>query len=136
MRRFFKVTLLLAVSAAIGTMAATSATCGIGLLRGTDTWCGVGYVWFLGVPLSVVIAWLAGALLLFPFARLKLKAWWHYAIAGLLTAVPVWMLLVQPFASVRWQQSGTYDTLNYLGTGIASSVLFWLLSVRVKCSAA
>jgi hypothetical protein len=130
MRTFIKLTLLLAASAAMGTMAATSVTCGVGLINGTDTWCGVGYFWILAVPISIVVAWITGALLLLPFNKLKLKAWWHYAVAGLIAAVPVWMSFAQPFSSLRWQQSGPYDSLNYLGTGLISSVLFWLLSIR------
>ncbi len=136
MRHIVEAVLMLAVCAAAGAMSATTFTCAVGLANGTDTWCGVGYFWLAAIPLAIVIAWVAGAELLWPFTRLKLNAWWHYALAGGIAALPVWGLLAQPFTSVRWQQSGFYDSLNYLGTGVASAVLFWFLFVRSKRGAA
>jgi hypothetical protein len=136
MRRFFEASLLLALCAGLGSMAATTLSCAVGLLNETDAWCGAGYIWIIAVPLAIGVAWLAGAVLLWPFAKMKLNAWWHYVIAGLAVASPIWLLLAQPFTSVRWQQSGVYDSLNYLGTGAIAALLFWLLNVRGRRGAA
>jgi uncharacterized membrane protein len=130
MRRAVEFILCLAVSAALGTMLATSFTCGVGKLNGTDTWCGVGYFWIVGIPIAVVVAFVAAWPLLLIFRRLKLRKSWHYAAAGVLAAAPVWLALAQPFSSVRWLQAGLYDTLNYLGTGLAAALVYWFLAKR------
>lgn len=122
----------LTLSAAIGTMAATSFTCGVGLLRGTETWCGLGYIWIVAIPIAVAVALVLGTPLCLIFYWLRLKAWWQYTVAGVLVATPVWASLAQPFASARWQQSGFYDTLNYLGSGALSALAFHFLVPKVS----
>ena len=37
----------------------------------------------------------------------------------------------QPFASVRWAQSGLYDSLNYLGSGLAGGLAYWRICQKV-----
>ena len=81
--------------------------------------------------MAVVAAVILGTPLYFVFRRLGLQAWWQHALAGIIAAVPVWLLLAQPFAPVRWEQSGFYDTLNYLGTGVLAALVFHALSRRV-----
>ncbi len=131
MRKVLATILCLAIAAAMGTMAATSLTCGVGLARGTDTWCGLGYFWVVAIPMAVLCGVVLGTPLYYIFRWLKLKAWWHYTLAGAVAAVPGWLVLAQPFASVRWGQSGLYDTLNYLGTGALAALAFHLLLTHV-----
>ncbi|MET3918553.1 hypothetical protein ABID97_005384 [Variovorax sp. OAS795] len=62
--------------------------------------------------------------------RWNLKRWWQFALGGLLLAVPFWNELAVPFDSVRWAQSGLFDSLNYLGSGAVGGLVFWLLVIR------
>jgi hypothetical protein len=128
MRRAINFILCLAISAAIGTMLATSMTCAMGKLNGTQTWCGVGYFWIVGIPMAVAVALVTGGPLVFALRWLKIGSIWHYAVSGFLAAVPVWFALSQPFASARWLQAGPYDSLNYLGTGVLSAICYWFLA--------
>jgi len=127
----FATLLYLAIAAALGAMAATSLTCAVGLARGTDTWCGLGFIWLVAIPMAVVCALVVGIPLYLVFRWLHLHSWWQYTLAGAIAAVPGWIALAQPFASVRWEQSGFYDTLNYLGTGSLSALAFHLLLKHV-----
>ena len=131
MRSLFGVIFCLALAAAVGAIAATSLTCGVGLARGTDTWCGLGSIWIAAIPLAVVCAVAAGTPMFFMFRWLRLEAWWQYTLAGAAAAVPGWFLLARPFTSARWEQSGLYDSLNYLGTGALAALAFHVLLKHV-----
>jgi hypothetical protein len=117
----------MAAASAIGTMLATSVTCGIGLGFGTDTWCGVGYFWLVGIPIAISVGVVFGLPIDLALSRLGLRAWWQYALCGLIIASPVWYSFAQPFSSARWEQSGAFDTLNYLGSGVFGAVAYWAL---------
>ena len=45
-------------------------------------------------------------------------------------AVPFWYSLAQPFESARWVQSGFFDSINYLGSGVLAGLAFWWLAIR------
>lgn len=62
--------------------------------------------------------------------RWNLDRWWQFTLGGFVLAVPFWNELAQPFGSVRWAQSGFFDSLNYLGSGAVGGLVFWLLAVR------
>ena len=81
--------------------------------------------------MAVVVAVIAGPVLHFTFWRLRFQSVWHYAIAGVLASLPLWFALAQPFESARWQQSGLYDTLNYVGSGLLAALCYWLLTRTV-----
>jgi len=121
---------LLGLAAIIGVSAATSTSCGIGLLAGTSTWCGLPMSWLVGWPIAVVTAVVLGLPTYLAFKRLGLVRWWHFALGGALLAAPFWYQLAQPFSSARWMSSGSYDSLNYLGSGLLAGLAFWWLSTR------
>jgi hypothetical protein len=116
---------MLAVAAVMGVMAATSLTCGVGLFNGTATWCGLPLAWFIGFPFAIATSLVFGVPLTLIFLKFGLKRWWQFALVGLLAALPLWLDLAQPFASARWQKSGFYDSLNYLGSGCAAGLAYW-----------
>ena len=130
-RRAFLILACLAIAATAGAMSATTITCGVGLLRGTKTWCGLGFVWLVAIPASVTVAAIAGPILHFAFWRLRFHAVWHFAMAGVVASLPLWFALAQPFGPARWQQSGLYDTLNYVGTGLLAALCYWLLTKTI-----
>ena len=130
-RRAVLVLICLAIAGAVGTMVATAFTCGVGLLKGTHAWCGLQYIWLAAVPLSVLVALLAGPVLHVLFQRFRIQAYWQYALAGGIASLPLWVVLAQPFESVRWRQSGLYDTLNYVGTGLLAAVFYRFLAGNV-----
>ena len=130
-RSIFRATAMLAFAAAIGVTAATSTTCGVGLAHGTGTWCALPLVWLIGFPIAIVVALIFGLPLALVFRKLRLTRWWQFALAGFTCAVPTWMDLAEPFTSVRWAQSGLYDSLNYLGSGCAGGLAYWWISQKV-----
>lgn len=130
-RSVFRTMSMLGVAAVIGVAAATSTTCGVGLAHGTGTWCALPLVWFVGFPFAIVAAIVFGLPLAFLFWKLRLARWWQFGTAGLVCAVPAWIDLAEPFASVRWAQSGLYDSLNYLGSGLAGGLAYWWICQKV-----
>ena len=121
----------LCLAAIAGVMIATTASCLIGLSIGTGTWCSPGLMAISGVPIAVVCALVAGLPAYLLFRRLHFTSWWHYALGGLLIAVPGWYLMAMPFSSPRWQSAGFFDSLNYLGSGLCAGVVFYFL-VRMQ----
>ena len=120
---------MLCVAAIIGVAFSTSTTCGIGLFNGTSNWCAIPLVWFVGFPIALVVALIFGIPFAMIFARLGFSKWWQYLIAATLVSVPVWYELAQPFESVRWYQSGFYDSLNYLGSGAFAGLAYWVIGI-------
>jgi hypothetical protein len=123
---------LLGLAAIMGVSAATSMSCGIGLLAGTSTWCGLPLFWLVGWPIAGLTAIVLGLPTYLAFRRLGLARWWQFALGGALLAVPFWYQLAQPFSSARWVASGSYDSLNYLGSGFLAGLAFWWLSARAQ----
>lgn len=123
----FRTMSMLGVAAIIGVAMATLATCGVGLVRGTGAWCALPLVWLFGFPLAVVVALLFGLPLALLFWKLRLTRWWQFGMTGFVCALPFWIALAAPFTSVRWAQSGLYDSLNYLGSGLAAGLAYWWL---------
>jgi hypothetical protein len=121
---------LLSLAAIIGVSAATSTSCGIGLLAGTSTWCGLLLFWLVGWPIAAITAIVLGLPTYLAFKRLGLVRWWQFALGGALLAVPFWYQLAQPFSSARWASSGSYDSINYLGSGFLAGLALWWLSAR------
>lgn len=121
---------MLGVAAIIGVATATSATCGVGLVHGTGTWCWLHWTWLFGFPVAVIAAIIFGLPLAFLFRKLHLTRWWQFGITGFICAIPVWIRLAQPFTSVRWTQSGLYDSMNYLGSGVASGLAYWWIGQK------
>jgi hypothetical protein len=116
---------VLVSAAVIGVTVATCATCGVGLLNGTKIWCALPIFWLFGFPVAISTAIVAGLPLMFVFWKLRLSRWWQFGMAGLVCAMPFWIALAKPFASVRWMESGLYDSLNYLGSGFAGGLSYW-----------
>ena len=127
----FRTASMLGFAAIIGIVIATTTTCGVGLAHGTGTWCGLPFAWFIGIPVATVVALIFGLPLAFLFRKLRLTRWWQFGITGFLCAIPAWVELAQPFASVRWAQSGLYDSLNYLGSGLAGGLAYWRICKKV-----
>lgn len=48
-----------------------------------------------------------------------------YMVDGKQTTFPAWIDIAEPFTSVRWAQSGLYDALSYLGSGLAAGLAYW-----------
>jgi hypothetical protein len=117
---------LLCVAAVVGVIAATTVTCVVGLSAGTDTWCGAT-IPFVGAPIAIVCALVAGFPAYLVFRRLELGSWWHYVLGGVLIAVPAWYVLAMPFDSPRWEHAGFFDSLNYLGSGLLAGLAFYWL---------
>jgi hypothetical protein len=122
---------MLGFAAIIGVAVATSTTCGVGLTHGTGTWCALPLVWFIGFPLAVMAALIFGLPLAFLFWKLRLTHWWQFGITGFICAIPLWIELAEPFTSVRWARSGLYDSLNYLGSGLAGGLAYWWICQKV-----
>jgi len=118
---------MLFVAAIIGVALATSTTCGVGLFNGTSNWCALPLVWFVGFPIALMVALILGVPFAIIFAKLGFRQWWQFLIAAILVSVPVWYELAQPFESVRWHQSGFYDSLNYLGSGAFAGLAYWAI---------
>ena len=127
----FRTISMLGVAAIIGVTGATFATCGVGLAHGTGTWCALPLFWFIGFPLAIIVALIFGLPLALLFWKFRLTRWWQFAIAGFICAIPFWIELAQPFTSVRWAQSGLYDSLNYLGSGLASGLAYWWICQKI-----
>jgi hypothetical protein len=121
---------LLALAALLGVVGATGSACVIGLFTGTGTWCGFPLEWPLGAVVAIPVAVVVGLPVDWLFRRLHLRRWWQFLLIGLLSAIPVWYVLADPFASVRWLQSGGFDSLNYLGTGAVAGLAYWWLRVH------
>lgn len=122
---------MLGFAAVIGVAIATFTTCGVGLACGTGAWCALPLVWFIGFPLAVIAALVFGLPLALLFWKLRLARWWQFGITGFICAIPVWIELAEPFTSVRWMQSGLYDSLNYLGSGLAGGLAYWWICQKV-----
>lgn len=122
---------MLGVAAVIGVTGATFTTCGVGLAHGTGTWCGLPLVWFIGFPIAIVAALIFGLPLALLFWKFRLTNWWQFGMAGFTCAVPFWFELAEPFTSVRWAQSGFYDSLNYLGSGLAGGLAYWWICQKI-----
>jgi hypothetical protein len=122
---------MLGFAAVVGVTAATFTTCGVGLAQGTGGWCALPLFWLIGFPLAIVSALIFGLPLALVFRKLRLTQWWQFGTGGFVCAIPVWIELSQPFTSVRWPQSGLYDSLNYLGSGLASGLSFWWISQKI-----
>lgn len=127
----FRTASMLGFAAVIGMVIATFTTCGVGLVHLTGSWCALPLVWFVGFPIAVLAALIFGLPLAFLFWKLRLTRYWQFGITGLICAIPVWIDLAEPFTSVRWAQSGLYDSLNYLGSGLASGLAYWWISQKV-----
>jgi len=121
---------LLCIAAVLGVVGATTSTCLVGLTQGTTTWCGLPLAWPIGVAFAVPVALVLGIPADFAFRRAGLRQWWLFPIGGALLSLPVWYEFAQPFDSPRWQASGLFDTLNYVGTGALAGFAFWWLKVR------
>jgi hypothetical protein len=117
---------LLCVAAVAGVIAATTLTCGVGLLSGTATWCGI-LIPLVGTPVAIVCALVAGIPAYLLFRQLNVSKWWHYALGGVVIAVPTWYELAMPFSSSRWHHAGAFDSLNYLGSGLFAGLTFFFL---------
>ena len=122
--------LMLGIAAVIGVTVATSATCGVGLAHGTGTWCALPLAWLIGFPFAIIAALVFGLPVAFLFWKLRLTRCWQSGTAGFMCAIPFWIELATPFTSVRWAQSGFYDSLNYLGSGLAGGVAYWWICQR------
>jgi len=122
--------ILVVLSVFLGVAGATTTSCAIGLSQGTNTWCGLVWLWPLGTLLAIPTALLIGVPAYFFMRTLGLARWWQYLLGGILVAAPLWVGLSQPFTSIRWQQSGLFDTINYLGSGALGAVAFWWLIGR------
>lgn len=122
---------MLGGAAVIGVTGATFATCGLGLANGTDTWCALPLFWLPGFPLAIITALVFGLPLALLLWKLHLTRWWQFGIAGFVCALPVWIELAQPFVSSRWAQSGLYDSLNYLGSGVAGGLAYWAICQKM-----
>ena len=123
---------ILCIAAVFGVMAATTSACVIGLATGTNTWCGLPLIWFVGFPVAIVFAIVLGLPAALIFRKFHLTRWWQFSIGGALIAGPFWLDLAQPFASARWQQSGFFDSLIYLGSGTLAGLFFWWLSAKLR----
>lgn len=123
---------MLAVAAIIGVATATVTTCGVGLVQGTGTWCGLHWTWLIGFPLAVIAAIIFGLPLEFLFRKWRITRWWQYGLTGFICAIPVWIQLAQPFTSFRWKHPGLYDSLNYLGSGVASGLAYWWICQKTS----
>jgi hypothetical protein len=130
-KSLFRTMAMLGVAAVIGVTGATFTTCGVGLVQGTGTWCALPLVWFIGFPLAVFSALVFGLPLALLFWRFRLTYWWQFGAAGFTCAIPFWIELAEPFTSARWAESGLYDSLNYLGSGLASGLAYWWICQRV-----
>jgi hypothetical protein len=117
---------LLSLAAVIGVTIATAGTCGVGLTVGTNTWCGLPLYWIVGFPPAIATSVVLGLPAYFIFKRYRIHSALVFALGGLLFAVPLWYFFAQPFDSPRWQQSGLFDSLNYLGSGFLGGFAFWL----------
>jgi hypothetical protein len=122
---------MLGAAALIGVTGATSVTCGVGLFHGTGTWCALPLIWFIGFPFAIIVAIIFGLPVAFLFWKFRLTHWWQFGMAGLICALPMWRELAEPFTSVRWQQSGLYDSLNYLGSGLGGGLAYWRICQKV-----
>jgi hypothetical protein len=131
-----RVILLLALAAVIGVVAATSSACVIGLASGTGTWCGFILVWPIGIVYAVPVAVLFGVPADLLYRKAGMRRWWQFVLGGSLLALPLWYQMAQPFASVRWQMSGFFDSLNYIGSGAVAGLAYWWLRVQRPKSAA
>lgn len=123
---------LLCLAAVLGVVTATTSTCGIGLVAGTTTWCWLPGLWLFAFPIAIAFALVLGFPMALLFRRLGLAHWWQFAIGGTSIAIPFWLEAALPFASARWEQSGFYDSLNYLGSGVFSGLWFWWLYQRPR----
>ena len=124
------------LAAILGVVTATSSTCGVGLASGTDTWCGLQWVWLVGFPTAIAFALVVGFPAALLYRKLGLTRWWQFLAGGALIATPYWFAMAEPFTSVRWQQSGFFDSLNYLGSGALAGIWFWWLSHRAPSNPA
>lgn len=130
-KSLFRTISMLGVAAVIGVAGATSFTCGVGLFHGTGTWCALPFVWLIGFPFAIIAATLFGLPVAFLFWKFRLTQWWQFGIAGFICALPMWRELAEPFSSVRWEQSGLYDSLNYLGSGLGGGLAYWWICQKV-----
>ena len=131
-----RVSPLLALAAVIGVVSATSSACVIGLALGTGTCCGFILVWPLGIVIAIPVAVLFGVPADLLYRKAGLRSWWQFLLGGSLLALPLWYEMAQPFASVRWQMSGFFDSLNFVGSGAIAGLAYWWLRVRRSNSAA
>ena len=122
--------LLLAIAAVIGVVAATSGACAVGLATGTSTWCSFPLVWPIGIIFAVPVAILFGVPTDLLYRKAGLRRWWQFVVGGSLLAVPLWCALAQPFTSARWQTSGLFDSLNYIGSGAIAGLAYCWLRIR------
>jgi hypothetical protein len=122
-----RISVLMCLAAILGVVVATSSSCVVGLGTGTGTWCGLPWFWLVGFPVALVSTLLLGVPTAFIFRKFHFERWWQFIIGGAAVAVPFWYQLAQPFGSARWQQSGFFDTLNYLGSGAFGGLFFWWL---------
>jgi hypothetical protein len=126
----FRMLSMLAAAAIMGVMAATFFTCGVGLVNGTATWCALPLAWLVGFPFAILAAIVFGVPLTFIFWKLGLQRWWQFALTGVVAALPLWYDLAAPFHSPRWQSSGVYDSLNYLGSGFGAGLAYWWIGQK------
>ena len=120
---------LLVLAALVGVGVATSSACAIGLTAGTATWCGFPIVWPVAALIAIPIAVLFGVPADWLFRKLGFQRWWHFLLGGVLLALPVWYELAAPFESARWQSSGFFDTVNFIGSGAIGGLAYWWLRV-------
>ena len=131
-----RIMLFSCLAAILGVVTATGSACGIGLASGTDTWCWLGWVWLIAFPTAIAFALFIGLAAALLYRKLGLTHWWQFLIGGTLIAIPYWLAMAEPFASVRWEQSGFFDSLNYLGSGALGGIWFWWLSRRAPSNPA
>ena len=91
------------------------------------SWSGLPWMWIVGAIVAIPHAVVFGLPAFVAFRKYGLGRWWHYAIGGVLIAVPCWVLIAQPFDSARWRYAGGYDSVNILGTGLVAAILFWAM---------
>jgi hypothetical protein len=125
---------MLALAAILGVASAVAVTCGVGVALGTTTWCSP-LIWSVGSLIAIVVALVAGLPLYGVFLRRRLVQWWQFALTGMLCAVPIWYLLASPFSSARWHMAGAFDSLNYLGSGVFTGLIFWWFSRLPRANA-
>jgi hypothetical protein len=83
----------------------------------------------IGLVLAYVSAGLFGLPLVLVFERRYWRAWWHFAIGGLICALPTLLLYAVLRSPEHLQPFGLFPALGLLFWGCTSGLVFWLLAV-------